>query len=100
VLTSEALGPGSMLLRIFVYFLVYCFFLYYVCFYLRVNKDEYIGKRENLGEERESLREDIYWSNKLTHESRTKRHAHAPAHPRTHARTHTHTHTHIHTHNW
>jgi len=25
----------------FVYFLVYCFFLYYVCFYLRVNKDEY-----------------------------------------------------------
>ena len=26
----------------FVYFLVYCFFLYYVCFYLRVNKDEYV----------------------------------------------------------
>jgi len=25
----------------FVYFLVYCFFLHYVCFYLRVNKDEY-----------------------------------------------------------
>jgi len=25
-----------------VCFLVYCFFLYYVCFYLRVNKDEYI----------------------------------------------------------
>ena len=24
-----------------MYFLVYCFFLYYVCFYLRVNKDEY-----------------------------------------------------------
>ena len=22
--------------------MVYCFFLYYVCFYLRVNKDEYI----------------------------------------------------------
>jgi len=27
-----------------VYFLVYCFFVYYVCFNLRVNKDEYISQ--------------------------------------------------------
>jgi len=37
-----------------VYFLVYCFFLYYVCFYLRVNKDEYErkGKDDKGGKER------------------------------------------------
>jgi len=31
----------ELLVKILCVFLVYCFFLYYVCFYLRVNKDEY-----------------------------------------------------------
>jgi len=35
-------GFLAFLVKILCIFLVYCFFLYYVCFYLRVNKDEYI----------------------------------------------------------